>query len=269
MCHTGPVFSAALAQAVLERLTRAGCVAAHEEAEELLGAAPDSATLQEWVFQRERGEPLAWITGRVEFLGLTVRVEPGVYVPRVQTEELALRASRLLPEKGHAVDLCSGTGAIAKYLILAKPSAAVAATDISHRAAGCCRLNGVATVVTDLDRGLRSDTFDVVTAVAPYVPTDQMHLLPADVLRYEPRIALNGGFDGLDTVRRLAHGAARLLRRRGWFLTEIGGDQDKIVEPILEAAGFAPPTFWHDEDGDLRGLAAQIAEKTRGSRCSA
>ncbi len=98
-----------------------------------------------------------------------------------------------------------------------------------------------------------------MSAVAPYVPTGELGLLPADVQRYEPRLALDGGDDGLDLVRRIVVTAARLLRSGGWLLVELGGEQDKALAAALAASGFASSTPWFDEDGDLRGLAAQAA----------
>lgn len=245
---------------VVERLALAGCVAAEEESDELVAAAPDLETLEVWLSRRERGEPLAWITGRVDFAGHALRVDPGVYVPRAQTAELAARAADLLPKRGRAADLCTGSGAVAAHLMTVRPAAAVVGTDLDRRAVACARHNGVAAVLADLDRGLRSRTFDVVAAVTPYVPTGELRLLPADVIRYEPRHALDGGADGLDVVGRLVAGALRLLRPGGWLVTEIGGDQAAQLRPTLAAAGFAPPALWYDEDGDLRGLAARLDE---------
>ncbi len=81
--------------------------------------------------------------------------------------------------------------------------------------------------------------------------------MPADVQRYEPRGALDGGADGLDVARRVVAAASRLLARGGWLLIELGGNQDEGLAPDLAAAGFRTVEAWHDEDGDLRGLAAQ------------
>jgi release factor glutamine methyltransferase len=244
--------------AVVERLELAGCVAAGEEAEELVAAAPDAATLEAWVRRRERGEPLAWITGTTWFGGRPLAVDPGLYVPRFQTEELATRAVAHLPPGGRAADLCTGTGAVAAHLAASVPGAAVVGVDVDPRAVACARRNLVPAVVGDLaDPPLRPGAFDMVTAVAPYVPTDALALLPADVQRYEPRRALDGGADGLDLVRRVVATAAALLRPGGRLLLELGGDQDAALAPSLAAAGFEPAEPWHDEDGDLRGLAAR------------
>ena len=99
----------------------------------------------------------------------------------------------------------------------------------------------------------------MLTAVAPYVPTGALPLLPADVRRHEPRAALDGGPDGLDVVRRVVEDAARVVRPGGWLLVEVGGGQDDALEPELAAHGFAAVTTWRDADGDLRGMAARRA----------
>jgi release factor glutamine methyltransferase len=253
------VVSSRIAEMVILRLTAAGCVAADEEAHELLAAAPGGDTLEQWVRRRERGEPLAWITGTMRFCGRVLHVDPGVYVPRFQSEELARRAASLLPARGRACDQCTGAGAIAAHLAAAAPPATVVGIDIDPRAVACARRNGVLALVGDLDPPLRPRSFDLVTAVAPYVPTESLRLLPTDVRRYEPRRALDGGRDGLDLVRRIVASASQLLQPGGWLLTEVGGEQDQALGPTLAAHGFRPAAPWLDEDGDLRGLAAQLS----------
>jgi len=248
---------------VVRRLAAAGCLAAAEEAAEFLAAAPDQATLEAWLRQREQGEPPAWITGTVVFCGRALHVASGVYVPRIQSEELARRAATRLVDNGRAVDLCTGAGAIAAHLMAHVPSAAVIGIDIDRRAAECARRNGVATVVGDLAGPLRRHHgFDLVTAVAPYVPSGELRLLPPDVQRHEPRRALDGGTDGLDLVRRVIAAAAALLRPGGWLLIEVGGRQDEVLAPTLAATGFDLVEPWWDDEGDLRGIASQVTRST-------
>lgn len=233
-------------------------MAAAEEAAHFLASAADERTLEAWLSRRERGEPPAWITGAVFFCGQRLHVAPGVYVPRVQSEDLARRAAALLPDNGSAIDLFTGAGAIAAHLKATVASASVVGIDIDMGAAACARRNGVAAAVADLGEPIRSHRgFDVVTAVAPYVPTRDLRLLPPDVQRYEPRLALDGGADGLDLVRRAIAAGSRLLRPGGWLLIEVGGDQDGVLVPALTAANFDPVTPWWDDEGDLRGIVSQ------------
>ncbi|MHB1511405.1 MAG: N5-glutamine methyltransferase family protein [Acidimicrobiales bacterium] len=264
---------------VTARLIRAGCVAAIEEAHELVAAAPHDGALETYVRRREQGEPLAWITGMARFCGHDLHVYPGVYVCRPQSEELARRAAALLAERGdgdgtgtdphigtgadpradpRALDLCTGAGAIAVHMKAQAPNAAVIGVDLDLAAVRCARSNGVSTILGDLGQSLCSRVFDVVTAVAPYVPTRELAFLPVDVQRYDTRLALHGGADGLDIVREVVVSAGRLLRPGGWLLIEVGGEQDRLLAPTLAVCGFNPATSWHDEDGDLRGLVAQM-----------
>lgn len=255
---------------LVRRLAAAGCVAPEGEAAEFVAAAPGGRVPESWLARREAGEPLAWIVGSVRFAGLRLRAVPGVYVPRPQTEALARRAAALLPPGGRALDLCTGIGAVAAHLRAAVPGTFVVGVDIDERAARAALANGVPTVVGDLD-GARSPIrragagrrggdpgFDVVTAVAPYVPSDEVALLPAEVQAYEPRRALDGGADGLASVRRVAEVAATRLRSGGWLLVEVGGGQDRLLAPDLAALGFVHLDPWHDEEGDLRGVAARV-----------
>ena len=246
---------------VAHRLAAAGCVAAEEEARDLLALAGDDETAESWISRREQGEPLAWITGLEEFAGSHLRVDPGVYVPRRQSEELARRAAELLAtDGGSAADFCTGSGPIAAYLLAAVPAAHVVGVEIDRSAAVCARRNGVPVVVGDLADPLASSAFGVVTAVAPYVPADDFRTLPRDVQRYEPRRSLDGGRDGLHVVRRVVTGSARVLRPGGWLLVELGGEQDELLAPTLAGAGFEAVRTWRDEDGDLRGLVARLRD---------
>jgi release factor glutamine methyltransferase len=243
---------------VAARLAAAGCVAPEDEARELLADAPDAAELDARLRRREAGEPLAWITGRVQFGGLVLRVDPGVYVPRVQTEDLARRAAGALPATGVAVDLCTGGGAVAAWLQHGRPDAFVVGVDVDLRAARCAARNGVRAVVGDLAGSVHlPGVVDVVTAVAPYVPTADRRLLPVDVQRHEPALALDGGDDGLEIVRRVVEHASSLLGPDGHLLLELGGAQDVVLAPDLTRRGFTSIESWHDDDGDLRGLVAR------------
>jgi release factor glutamine methyltransferase len=244
------------AAALAARLADAGFVAADEEAAELIEAAGgDDATLARLVERRLTGEPLAWITGGAPFLGRRVSVAPGVYVPRWQTELLAARALERLPEGGVAVDVCTGSGALA--VVLASRPARVYATDVSPAAVACARANGVDAYEGDLFAPLPSGVVaDVVTGVVPYVPTSELGLLQRDTFTFETELSYDGGPDGCAILRRALSGAARLLRPGGALLLELGGDEAALIADDLEYAGYGSITVLRDEDGDVRGIEA-------------
>jgi release factor glutamine methyltransferase len=252
---------------LVARLRRAGCVAPDEEADALIEAAASGrGSVDALARRRERGEPLAWVTGRTRFAGLDLAVHPGVYVPRPHTEALARRAAALVPTAGAVVDLSTGCGAIAATVQRAAPGARVLATDIDERAVACARANGVDTRRGDLDAPLPpalAGAVDVVVACPPYVPTGELALLPRDVRSYEPRAALAGGGDGLDVARRVVVAAARLLRPGGALLIEIGGAQAAPLAAALAARGFGGLAVGYDEDGDERFVEARFRPRGR------
>ena len=242
----------------------AGCIAPAEEAEELLRAAGgDRDRLDSFVARRVEGEPLAWIVGSVEFCGLRIRVDPGVYVPRPHTEALARRAAELLPPGGIAVDLCTGSGAVAAVMSADRPRATVIATDVDALAVACSRRNGVEARLGDLDDPLPSSIeheVDVMTAVTPYVPSEELHLLPCDVRAFEPLRALDGGPGGVEVLERVVHRSARWLRPGGAVLLEIGGDQAHDLTATLTAAGFSGIGVHRDADGGDRAIEARFGD---------
>jgi release factor glutamine methyltransferase len=243
-------------------LSAAGCVAAAEEADELIAAARGhEGVLADLVARRSNGEPLAWVTGSLVFCGVEVAVMPGVYVPRWHTEPLARRAVARLPSKGVAVDLCTGTGAIAAVLRASVPDARVIGTEIDPGAAQCARRNGVEVFEGFLDAPLPGGIehgVDVMTAVVPYVPTDALRLLPRDVQAFEPRLALDGGVDGTDLLAEVVRRSVRWLRPGGWLGLELGGDQAGPIGALLLEAGFSGYEVMVDEDGDPRAICSTL-----------
>ena len=245
------------------RLEAAGFPFADEEAA-LLAACPDPAAA---LARRLTGEPLAWITGWVELDGERCAIAPGLYVPRWETGLLVRRALEVLddlPAGGRtAVDLCTGSGAVAAVIARRRPSVTVLASDVDPVAVATARANGVACAAHDVtDPDLPAPladvvgSVDVVTAVTPYVPTESLHLLPRDVQAFEPRHALDGGPGGTRLLRAATALAGRLLRPGGHLLLEAGAGHDRAMAPVLAAAGFGPLTTHADDDGDLRLLEA-------------
>jgi release factor glutamine methyltransferase len=254
---------------LLQALAAGGFVAPDGEADELLRASGEgTGTIEELLARRLRGEPLAWIVGSVRFCGLRVHVETGVFVPRPHTEALAERAVSLLPDAGIAVDLCTGCGAIPVVLASARPRATVLATDLDPLAVTCASGNGVHALVGDLDEPLPPSLrgrVDLITAVVPYVPTEELHLLPRDVLANEPHSALDGGRRGTALLVAAAQAGARWLRPGGSLLLEVGGDQAGEVMMTLRELGLSEIRVHRDEDGQDRSIEA-LHPPRRGSR---
>lgn len=255
---------APVATRLAELLARAGCVAADEEAAEVLEAAGgDRTKLLQLVRRRLRGEPLAWVTGQAAFGELMIRVEPGTYVPRWQSLELAARAAAHLPERGRAIDLCTGSGAIAAAMKLRRPMARIVGTDIDSDAVACARANGVDALRGDLFDPIPSEfegATDVVVAVVPYVPTAALEYLPHDARTFEAASHYDGGPDGTDVLRRAASGAPKFLRPGGALLLELGGDQADLVREQIDELGYGEIEVWADEDGDVRGVEARYRQ---------
>lgn len=240
-------------------------MAAQEEAEELVVAARDGGGLEAMVARRLTGEPLAWITGTTTFCGREVRVDPGVYVPRWQSELLARRAVERLPEDGIAIDLCTGSGAIARTLRAERPRSRVVASELDERAVACARRNGVEVSRGDLFAPLAGHLHgrvDVVVGVVPYVPTPDLGLLQRDTLTFESERSYDGGLDGTAILRRVLCEAPRFLRPSGALLLELGAGQPEALAADL--AGYADVGVLVDEDGDVRGLEATLSADTAG-----
>jgi len=250
-----------------QALAQSGCISPVEEAHALLAASGgDPDALASMLARRIDGEPLQWITGSIVFCGLEVRVTPGVYVPRWQTEPLAWLAASLLPAEGVAVDLCTGAGAVAMVLGAEAPGARVLATDVDPLAVACARTNGVDASVGVLDEPLPvaiEGAVDVLTAVPPYVPTGELRFLPRDVQEHEPVAALDGGAEGTEVLAEIVRRSPRWLRTGGALVLELGGDQADLLGPELRAAGFDTPDVLRDAEDDPRGIVARLASRGR------
>jgi release factor glutamine methyltransferase len=260
---------AAAVAAVTRELAAAGCVSAAAEARWLVEEAADPERLRAMVARRVAGEPLQYVVGWAPFGWLRLAVGPGVFVPRPETEGLADRAARRLRAAAApriAVDLCTGSGAIACFLAAEVPGARVLATELDPAALAWASINtdryGVELLAGDLDAPLPAELagrVDVLCANVPYVPSGAIPTLPRDVRDHEPRVALDGGPDGLDVLRRVATGAGRWLAPGGVLLCEIGDDQGEAAAALLAGAGLAEVAVLPDLVGRDR-----IVEARRG-----
>ncbi|GGQ13867.1 putative protein N(5)-glutamine methyltransferase [Streptomyces roseolilacinus] len=228
-------------------LRAAGCVFAEDEAELLLAAARTPAALAAMVARRAAGHPLEHVVGWAEFGGLRVAVDEGVFVPRRRTEFLVEQAAALAPRGARpvVVDLCCGTGALGAALVTALDGAAeLHAADIDPAAVRCARRNvaplGGRVHEGDLFAALPSalrGRVDVLLANVPYVPTAEVALLPAEARLHEALVALDGGADGLDVLRRVAARAEHWLAPGGSLLFETSGAQAPAAVRIAEGSG--------------------------------
>lgn len=192
------------------------------------------------VARREAREPLQYILGEAPFMGLMLKVAPGVLIPRFDTEELCQQALTRMRGGERVLDLCTGTGALAVAIGQHFPRARAFAGDISPQAVALAKENaarcGVAVDVRlgDLFAPFAGETFDVIVSNPPYIPSGDLAGLQEEVKK-EPALALDGGPDGLTLYRRIAAEAPVHLAPGGWLLLEIGSDQAADVSGLLAA----------------------------------
>lgn len=205
------------------------------------------ATFLALVAQRAQRQPLQYLTGSQGFWSFELQVSPAVLIPRPETEFLLEQALAACSSRriDLALDLCTGSGAIA--LVLAKElGCRVVASDLSEAALQVARHNArrygfeeqIACVRSDLFAGLQA-SFDVIVTNPPYIVEGEIDALQPEVARAEPRLALSGGKDGLDCIRRIIAAAPAYLRPGGWLFMEIGADQHTAVRALLHGAGRA------------------------------
>ena len=241
--------------AVVDRLRAAGCVFAEDEARLLVEAAGTAAELETMIQRRVGGLPLEQIVGWAEFCGLRIAVAPGVFVPRRRTEFLVECAIRLTAPDAVVVDLCCGSGALGAALAAAVGAVQLHAADVDRAAVACARLNlgGLGQVYAgDLYEPLPATLrgrVDVLLANVPYVPSRDIALMPPEAREHEPRIALDGGGDGLDVARRVTAEAPEWLAAGGSLLFETSESQASLAAEIVAAAGLTARVETDDERG--------------------
>jgi release factor glutamine methyltransferase len=233
---------------VTDRLRAAGCVFAEDEAALLLDQATSLGELESMVSRRAAGVPLEHVLGWVEFAGLRVEIDPGVFVPRRRTEYLVEQAVARTAPGAVVVDLCCGCAAIGLAIARAVgDSVELHAADIDPVAVACARRNvsavGGQVYVGDLydalPRSLRGRV-DTLAVNTPYVPSAAIAFMPPEARDFEPLVALDGGPDGLDVARRVAADAAHWLGPGGWLLIESSERQATALAQILAGAGLTP-----------------------------
>lgn len=229
--------------------------------------------------RRAAGEPLQYILGSQEFMGLNFAVNPSVLIPRQDTETLVELALKRAGEKKRSLsilDMCCGSGAIAVSMAHFLPKAKITACDISLEALEVARGNAARNglngriefresdlfFMTKRKKTVRiKDSFDMILSNPPYIPTQDIDTLQTEVRDHEPIKALDGGSDGLDFYRRIAEDAFGSLKKDGLMFLEIGCDQAEAVTSLLSGAGYYSEIEVHK---DLTGLDRVIS--CRGQR---
>ena len=222
----------------------------------------EAATLDALVARRLHGEPIAYIVGRREFFGLDFAVSDAVLIPRPDTELIVELAIDRLPAQGRALDMGTGSGAIAVALAHTRPDAHVTALDVSAAALAVARANAASNAVSvrflqsDWFAALGDERYDLIASNPPYIAAGDAHLAQGD-LRFEPTGALTDHADGLRALRTIIQGAAPHLHHTAWLLLEHGYDQAAAVRALLLDAGYSDVQSWRD----LGGI-----ERTSGGR---
>jgi release factor glutamine methyltransferase len=210
-------------------------------------SADQIATLEAYLVRRERREPVSHILGVKGFWKIMLRVTPAVLTPRPDTETIL---DVVLPmfaehEAFNVLDLGVGSGAVLLAILAERPAARGLGVDVSEEAIAVARENAAnlglagraALMRGDWTTGFDGGQFDLVVSNPPYIPTDEITSLAPEVRDHEPRLALDGGVDGLDAYRELAPQILRVLAPGGHFAVEIGPGQTGAVETLFGDAG--------------------------------
>ena len=206
-----------------------------------------AACYQAFIQDRRAGRPIAYILGWREFYGHRFRTTPAALIPRPETEELVTLALWHLPDgqPARVLDLGAGCGAIGVSIALARQTATVLLSEVGEETLALARENAAQHKVVNA-QFLRGDWYaalddasplDLIVSNPPYIADDDEHLRRGD-LRFEPPLALVGGADGLESLRRVIAGASQRLRRGGVLMVENGHDQAAAVRQLFAAAGF-------------------------------
>jgi release factor glutamine methyltransferase len=234
------------------------------------------SSYRELLKRRRSGEPVAYILGRREFFGLSFSVDRHVLVPRPETEllvEEALLRTKHRELSGRALDLCTGSGCVAISFAKARPTWQTFATDLSEEALGVARKNALDLGVVwnlsfhqgDLLEACgRASRFELIVCNPPYIPNAELDTLAPEVRDHEPRMALDGGADGLDFYKRLVKEAPSHLVPGGVLAVEIGADQGGAVMGLFRAHGFTETTLRQDFAGNDRVISGKNAAKPAG-----
>ena len=230
---------------------------------------PERVLLGSYTERAARHEPIQYILGETEFMGLRIGCDPRALIPRPETEVMTAMVVDDLRRSASAqpaiVDVGTGTGCIALAVAAVLPQARITALDVNASALALARENGKWLGLSDRILFQRGDLLaafddasaDVIVANLPYIATDDWASLSVGVRDFEPRRALDGGVSGLEYVHRLAGQAFSVLRPGGRIYLEIGADQGPSARTLLESAGFSSVSIhadWTSRDRIVKGV---------------
>lgn len=221
------------------------------------------AVMRDLVKRRGAAEPVAYLVGHREFFSLDFDVRPGVFIPRPDTEILVLAALDVLKDRTspQALELCSGSGCISVAIARNHPTVQITAVELSPQVIETTRSNvlkhqvddRVAVLQGDLFSPLAAETrFDLIVSNPPYVQQGEIAGLAADIRDHEPHLALNGGEDGLDVIRRLVRESVARLKPGGWLMFELSPEQADAAVQLMNMAGYVHVGVRNDLSGQAR-----------------
>ena len=221
------------------------------------------ARYEEAIALRATHQPLQYITGEQEFMGLSFQVSPEVLIPRQDTETLVEQTQRVLKDGDRILDMCTGSGCILISLLHENKTCQGMGVDIADTSIALARENAERNdvraewLVSDLFSEVHG-VFDVMVSNPPYSATAVLQELMPEVIEYEPKRALDGHEDGLYFYRQIIAEAPKYLKPGGWILFEIGYDQGESVPALLTEAGFTEITVIKDYSGNDRVVRARL-----------
>lgn len=235
-------------------------------------SADQQARLQALIARRLDGEPLAYLTGRQQFMGLQMRAEPGALIPRRETELLAGAAIDAAAACGNPVvlDVCTGSGNVALAMAHHVPGARVLAADLSTEAVDAARRNAdwlglsarvdfrVGDLLAPFDLVEFGGTVDVLTCNPPYISSGRLETMPAEIIAHEPRLAFNGGPLGVQILNRIVREAPAYLKPGGHLAVEVGkGQGPSMLRRLGTSPDFIDARGVSDEAGEVRVIVAR------------
>ena len=231
-------------------------------------SAEEEKRFHELLQRRANREPLQYITGKQEFYGLDFEVTKDVLIPRPETELIVENAIELLPENGRFCEVGVGSGCISISILHEVKTASAIGLDVSDKALQITEKNAkthnvsnrLELKISNVFTNLPNEKFDLIVSNPPYISSDDMENLQAEVRRFEPLSALTDGKDGFSIIKQIIDDAPRFLKRHGFLLIEIGFDQSDKVKQMFSSKIWQSVEFLTDLQNIPRTVKGQIVK---------